>query len=124
MQEKDICMIYISPYDVVLTHSPIYEITGHIFECFDYYLFLRQFYKVGIVFFDGLTEDKLRTAFNSKYNFDYDSIKQDITFIKLDPENRLYTTLKFSNNTVVILTDGHIKSLNHRKIIFATNKLY
>jgi len=28
-------------YDVVLTYSPISEITGHVFECFDYYLFLR-----------------------------------------------------------------------------------
>lgn len=41
-------------YDIVLTYSPIIEITGHIFECFDYYLFLRNKYKVGILFFAGL----------------------------------------------------------------------
>ena len=44
-------------YDVILTHSPIYEITGHIFECFDYYLFLRQFYKVGIISTHGNSEE-------------------------------------------------------------------
>lgn len=117
-------MIQISDYDVILTHSPIYEITGHIFECFDYYLFLKQYYNVGILFFDGLSEEKLKIAFNSKYNIDFDDIKKDIIFIKLDPNNNTYTTIKFNNKTVVILTDGHIKSLNHRKIIFATNKLY
>ena len=45
----------ISPeYDVVLTYSPIIEITGHLFECFDYYLFLRERYRVGILLFNGM----------------------------------------------------------------------
>ena len=56
-----------SRFDVVLTYSPIIEITGHIFECFDYYLFLKQFCKVGILFFKGLRRDALKVAFESKY---------------------------------------------------------
>lgn len=111
-------------YDVILTHSPIYEITGHIFECFDYYLFLRQFYKVGIIFFDGLDIERLKTAFESKYGVEFDSIRGDIIFIKLDPNNKSYMTISFGNKTTVILTDGHIKSLNHRKIILATKRLF
>lgn len=118
-------MIYIDKtYDVILTHSPIYEITGHIFECFDYYLFLRQFYKAGIMFFDGLDINKLKIAFESKYDIAFDDIIDDIIFIKLDPDNKSYLTISFGHNTTVILTDGHIKSLNHRKVILATTKLF
>lgn len=117
-------MISIEPsYDVILTHSPIYEITGHIFECFDYYLFLKQYCKVGIMFFDGLSVEKLKIAFESKYDVAFDSVIDDIIFIKLDPSNKSYLTISFGHSTTVILTDGHIKSLNHRKIILATTKL-
>jgi len=56
-------MVYINPkYDIILTYSPIIEITGHIFECFDYYLFLRNYFNVGILFFSGLSMPKLKTA--------------------------------------------------------------
>ena len=110
-------------YDVVLTYSPIPEITGHLFECFDYYLFLRQFYKVGIVFIDSLPEDKVRTAFESKYTLEYGAISPDCTFISSE-DLRDTTIVSFGRNTVVILTDGNIKSLEHRKIILATTRLY
>lgn len=113
-----------SSYDVMLTHSPIYEITGHIFECFDYYLFLRQYCKAGILFFDGLDMNQLEIAFNSKYNVDFSSIRNDIIQVKLDEHNKSYTIVQFGKDTSVILTDGHIKSLNHRKIILSTNKLF
>lgn len=113
-----------SSYKVILTHSPIYEITGHIFECFDYYLFLKQYCKVGILFFDGLSLDQLKIAFESKYNISFNAIIDNIIFIPLDPKNRNYQTIVFGNQTVVILTDGHIKSLNHRKIILAATRLF
>lgn len=71
-------MTQIKGYDVVLTYSPIIEITGHIFECFDYYLFLRQYCKVGILFFCGLSLDKLKIVFESKYTVQFESVKQDI----------------------------------------------
>ena len=49
----------ISGYDVVLTFSPIEEITGHVFEVFDYYLFLRDYFKVGMLFLGSISPDKL-----------------------------------------------------------------
>jgi hypothetical protein len=49
----------ITGYDVILTFSPIDEITGHVFEVFDYYLFLRNYYKVGMIFFGNMTPEKL-----------------------------------------------------------------
>lgn len=64
---------------MILTYSPgIHEITGHIFECFDYYLFLRNYYKTGILFMDSLKDEFLRRAFEEKYAFKYDDIKNDI----------------------------------------------
>jgi hypothetical protein len=112
-----------SKYKVVLTYSPIIEITGHIFECFDYYLFLRQYCKVGILFFSGLNLDKLEVVFNSKYNVDFNEIKDDL--IQITDINPKYTTIiKFGKDTRVILADGNIKSLEYNNIILATTKLY
>lgn len=67
-----------SRYKVVMTYSPIIEITGHIFECFDYYLFFRQYFDVGILFFCGLSKAKLKTVFESKYNVPFSSIERDL----------------------------------------------
>ncbi len=111
-------------YKVILTYSPIIEITGHIFECFDYYLFLRQYYKVGILFFCGLSKEKLKIVFESKYNVNFNDIEQD--FIQI---NDISTTSKkqivsFGKDTIVIVTDGNIKSLENNNIFLATNKLY
>jgi len=65
-------------YDVVMTYSPIIEITGHIFECFDYYLFLRDYCKVGILFFCGLSKQQLKTAFESKYKVPFSDVEKDL----------------------------------------------
>lgn len=109
-------------YDVILTYSPIIEITGHIFECFDYYLFLRQYCNVGILFFCGLSIDKLKIVWNSKYNIPFDTVVNDIIQINIATlQNRI---INFSNNTAVIITDGNIKSLEDNKIFLATHKLY
>lgn len=116
-------MVVIDPkYDVILTYSPISEITGHVFECFDYYLYLRDYYKVGILFMEGLDIEQLKVAFDSKYVVEFDSIRQDI--IQLDHKTlvkeRIY---KFGNKTVVILCDGNIRSLADKGIFLCTNKL-
>ena len=110
-------------YDVILTYSPIPEITGHVFECFDYYLFLRNYYKVGIIFIDSLKQEQVKVAFESKYIFKYDDISNDVMFISKE-QLKQTTIISFGRNTVVFVTDGNIKSLEYRKIILATTKLY
>jgi hypothetical protein len=106
-------MKYIDPsYNVILTYSPIIEITGHLFECFDYYLFLRNYYKVGILLFNSLPIEKLRIAWNSKYIIDFDTILNDIMFINVLPNNK-QEIIKFGKNTCVIIADGNIKSLQY-----------
>jgi hypothetical protein len=109
-------------YDVILTFSPINEITGHIFECFDYYLFLRNYFKVGILFLGSIGEEKLKNVFNDKYIVDFDDIRHDIIIV---PENELKTKkmYTFGKNTVVILCDGNIHQLQLYGIHLITRKL-
>lgn len=114
-----------SEYDVVLTYSPIIEITGHLFECFDYYLFLKKYYKVAILLFGGLSLEQLKIAFESKYINSFNSIINDLILIdqaKLNEEKN--KIIVFGKKTVVILCDGNIKSLDDKRIIFSTKKLY
>lgn len=113
-----------SKYKVILTYSPIIEITGHIFECFDYYLFLRQYCKTGILFFNGLNLEKLKTVFESKYNQKFSSIIDDLIIISNISHTTNKQIIQFGKNTVVILADGNIKSLEYHNIYLATNKLY
>lgn len=116
-------MVTIDPtYDVILTYSPISEITGHVFECFDYYLYLREYYKTGILFMEGLDIEQLKVAFNSKYIVNFDTIRDDI--IQLNHETLLKERIyKFGSKTVVLLCDGNIRSLADKNIFLGTNKL-
>lgn len=113
-----------SKYKVILTYSPIIEITGHIFECFDYYLFLRQYVNVGILFFCGLSKAKLKMVFESKYNVPFSDIEKDLIQINgIAPTNNKQI-ISFDKNTIVILSDGNVESLEYNNIILATNQLY
>lgn len=110
-------------YDVILTYSPIIEITGHIFECFDYYLFLRNYYKVGILFFGGLKKDKLKIAWDSKYTVPFELIEKDLIIIDNKNFGNHSLLVSFSHNTVVFLTDGNIESLRCNRIILMCKHL-
>lgn len=118
-------MIFIDQsYDVVLTYSPIIEITGHIFECFDYYLFLKHNnYKVGILFFSGLHIDKLKIAWESKYNINFSYVKNDLILSTSPMHNGEKVFYKFGDKTVVILTDGNYPALDYYNIILVTRRL-
>ena len=111
-----------STYDIILTYSPgIHEITGHIFECFDYYLFLRQYYKVGIMFLDSLKNSFIKDVFEQKYIVDWNTVKDDVFNIDAETlkKDRIYN---FGKNTIVILTDGNQVSLRDHNIIFSARK--
>lgn len=117
-------MVYInSKYDVVLTYSPIIEITGHIFECFDYYLFLRNYFKVGILFFSGLDMSKLKIAWQSKYVVDFAEVQNDILQVQAPQHNQQKVLYKFGEKTIVILADGNYAALDYYNIILVTKYL-
>lgn len=109
-------------YDVILTYSPIIEITGHIFECFDYYLFLSQYCKVGILFFSPLKLDKLKIMWESKYTVNFNDIVDDLIFI--EGFNTEFKIVNFNKDTKVIITDGNIKSLEENRIFLVAKQLY
>lgn len=118
-------MIKLDPtYDVILTYSPIIEITGHIFECFDYYLFLKNYCKVGILFFNGLDLDKLKIVFESKYDYDFELVKKDLIQLTNCSTTTQKQIILFGKNTRVILADGNIRALEHYNIYLATSHLY
>lgn len=110
-------------YDVVLTYSPIIEITGHLFECFDYYLFLRGRYRVGILLFDGLPDRALRTAFESKYLADFDEVRKDIMRVdgasRADPVD-VYVPPK----TFLLVADGNFKAAGYNGIHFMARRVF
>lgn len=112
-------------YDVILTYSPIIEVTGHIFECFDYYLYLRQYCNVGVLFFNSLNIKSLEVLWNSKYNIDFSIIKPNLLFLNLnDIKSTKQNIIKFNSNTKVLITDGNILEFEYNKIFLATKKLY
>lgn len=98
----------ISGYDVVLTFSPIEEITGHVFEVFDYYLFLRDRFKVGMLFLGSIPPDKLEIAFNSKYIERFENIKKDLIYYPVEDIKIGKNIFYFDKSTFVLLCDGNI----------------
>lgn len=110
-------------YDVILTYSPIIEITGHLFECFDYYLYLRQYCKVGILLFNSLSTDKLKIVFESKYSIPFSDVESDIIDVNQRLGDKSFL-VSFGRHTKVLLTDGNIDSLQTNRIHLLTNNLY
>ena len=124
-QEEGVQVIKVdSSYDVILTYSPIVEITGHIFECFDYYLFLRDYCKAGILFFCGLKREQLKVAFESKYNVPFSSVEPDLIQVDGVAPDASAQIVVFGSKTTVILADGNIQSLEYNRIMFASKRLY
>lgn len=115
-------MIYqVKDYEAVLTYSPINEMTGHIFECFDYYLRLRIHFKTCILFMTTLSKQDLKVCFESKYSVPFEEIEQDLLFIDY---NNLPNIISFPRNAFVLLTDGNIYSLQGKKMFLSTKNLY
>lgn len=110
--------------EVVLTYSPIEEITGHLFEVFDYYLFLRDYFKTTMLLLGGLTRDKLKTAFESKYTCRFSDIESDLIQYSEDDIKHGKNIFCFNPSTFVLLCDGNIQALESWKISLLTKKLY
>lgn len=105
-------------YNVLLTFSPIEEITGHWFEVFEYYVFLKsQNFKPCMLFYSiGIKRETILDAIFEKYNF-IDFTDDLIVLSEID-------TLIDAHNCTVILTDGNFKSLNNYGIRIISKKMY
>ena len=112
-----------SEYDIVLTYSPIIEITGHLFECFDYYLFLREKYKVGILLFNGMPVSALRTAFESKYNVCFDEVERDLMLVDGVSCNAM-VDVYVPPKTFLLVADGNFKAAGYNGIHFMARRVF
>lgn len=102
-------------YEVLLTYSPISEVTGHIYEVFEYYLLLRKHYRTAMFFHaPGLRKESIINSLKDKYRISWESYAHD--FYHSDRLERIIG----AESCVTILCDGNIKSLWDSRIVLAT----
>lgn len=111
--------MYIIPkkYDIVLTFSPIEEITGHWFEVFEYYAYLKNngFSACMLYNTPNIEREEIISSLSEKYNID---IPEDDIFVINYKE-----LLIACNNSIVILCDGNFKSLINNGIKILSKKI-
>ena len=99
-------------YNVLLTFSPIEEITGHWFEVFEYFIFLKsQGFKPFMLFNSiGLKKEQVIDALTDKYIYQYSDYESDILIqTELD-------TLICAPSCVTVIADGNFDSLERHNI--------
>lgn len=101
-------------YDLWLTYSwsnNNHGICGHTFEVIDYYLALKEHFRVGMFFAEDIDWPTLKSAIESKYDLDsgdLERFKSDCVFF-----NR--PILVHTNN--ILFTDGGIRSLSDKTLL-------
>ena len=108
-------------YQIVITYSPISEMTGHMREVWDYYFLLKKYFSVAIFFHTpNISRNKILMNSLLEYNID-DEDKKDIErdFFHSNNEKKLILAPK----AVCLLCDGNIRSLKNRHINIICKKL-
>lgn len=103
-------------YNVLLTFSPIREITGHWFEVFEYYYFLKKhgFFPCMLFNSPGIQKSTIIVALKEKYSC---SISEEDIFVLEDNEHIIAAP-----NSVVIVCDGNFYSLERHGIKIISKK--
>lgn len=108
-------------YQVLITYSPISEMTGHMREAWDYYFLLKKYFKTAILFHTPtLNLDYILDNSLSEYEVseqEYEEIKNDI--FHSDKEKHLIV----SPSAICLLCDGNIRSLTNRHIKIISKKI-
>lgn len=127
----------IKEHDLYLTYTwnanKQHGICGHTFEVIDYYLILKNKFKVGIILAE-INEQELRNIIISKYNLtdeELDNLIENTLFISrntklLNTTNILFTDGSIGNldNITVIAKNIFLFSCGNREIIYNTNPKY
>lgn len=104
-----------SSYDLFLAYSWSNKpqgLSGHLFECIEYYFFLKDYLKVGIVICEEMPYDIIVAAIKSKYDFndvEIASIMRDIFFFDLP---------QIIYGTNLLLVDGNFSKLKDKHLFF------
>lgn len=102
-------------YDLWLSYSWSrldHGVCGHVFEVVEYYFFLKNYYRVGILIGDGIKQDDFIKLVKEKYDVEdceIETMKQNLIF-----ENR--PLIVRGNN--ILFTDGGIKALSEVTLFF------
>jgi hypothetical protein len=105
--------------DIIITYSPIREHTGHIFEVFDYYIILKNYFNVKIILFTKLTINDINSCL-LRYKEKYINDILDNLILINNYENYKIINCK---NSIIIITDGNIKAFIENSIIFNCKKI-
>jgi len=108
-------------YDIVLTSSPIDEVSGHLFECFDYYLLFKENGLNACILLFNFPDVDLQKLFEGKYNAEWSSIKQDVMRVAVDPGK---TNLIAVRDIPILIVDGDCITLEDYNIFFSSKKLF
>jgi hypothetical protein len=110
--------------DVVITYSPIEEMTGHLHETFDYYLFLKERFSVGMLVMTELDRDAVVGCFADRFALrpgELERFLEDLVYVRTDEAFGRERVID-ARDSVVLLTDGNIRALADRKILLASRK--
>ena len=102
-------------YDLFLGYSWSAKpqgISGHLYECIEYYFFLKQYMKVGIVVCEDMPWDTIDAAVRSKYDFTDDEVAQ----LKADTYFFFLPKVLYGPN--LLLVDGNFAKLKETHLLF------
>lgn len=106
-------------YDLWLSYSwgPVSQgICGHIYEVIDYYFFLKDYYRVGILLAEDIDLDRLIKLVEDKYEVD----QNDIDLLRENTVVCNRPLIVRGNN--ILFTDGGVKYLKQINLFF--NKIF
>jgi hypothetical protein len=98
-------VVFVSDAEVILTynsHDNKHGICGHFFEVIDYYILLKDYYKVEIILSEDIKEEDIKIAL-SKYK---PNLVKDLKINFVRP--RIYNC----PNSILIFTDGLLNAVN------------
>lgn len=99
-------------YDVLLTFSPMDEVSGHWFEMFEYYAYLKEHgFRPFMLFFSPMKKEIIRKTLEDKYNYplaDFDCIFNE--------------KIIACPHAVCIVCDGNFSSIQQKSINIISRK--
>lgn len=120
MNNNDIINIS-DKYQVVITYSPISEMTGHMKEVMDYYFLLKKYFSVCIFFHTpNISLDRIIDNIFSDYEID-EYERRDILCDIIHSD--IIKHLILAPNSICLLCDGNIRSLKNRHIKIICKKI-
>lgn len=102
-------------YDLWLTYtwSPNnHGICGHTFEVIDYYFFLKDYFRVGILLAEDITEEIFRSAIVNKYQVSPEELDQ------LIKDTVFFNRPRIVRGNNILFTDGSVHAMNNMTLFF------